>query len=158
MPPTNSYARVMANNTEDAMDEGTDWRTATFERKRPFDSATRDDSSNAGSAKLTSRKRARRMGKLGHQDVRDFVPGGANFSKTAGGLGESYHHQSENEDDEDYKGLKIEEDDESSDQDEENSAQEDDGAFTEGRRLYVGNLPEGATVEDVRDLFKGYHM
>ena len=60
-----------------------DSRTATFHRsKRPHDLTIGDDHSSSGSAKSTPRKRARRVGKLGHQDVRDFVPVGASFSST----------------------------------------------------------------------------
>ena len=60
-----------------------DSRTATFQRnKRPRDLTISDDLSSSGSANSTPRKRARRIGKLGHQDVRDFVPLGASFSST----------------------------------------------------------------------------
>ena len=60
-----------------------DSRTAAFQRnKRPRDLTTSDDLSSSGSANSTPRKRARRIGKLGHQDVRDFVPLGASFSST----------------------------------------------------------------------------
>lgn len=80
----------MANRNEGAINEGTDSRTATFERKRPFDLTTHDDSSNAGSAASTPRKRRKRRGKGGdqraYQDVRDFVPDGVNFSRTPGDL------------------------------------------------------------------------
>ena len=58
-----------------------DSRTAAFQRnKRPRDLTTSDDLSSSGSANSTPRKRARRIGKLGHQDVRDFVPLGASFT------------------------------------------------------------------------------
>lgn len=60
-----------------------DSRTAAFQRnKRPRDLTFSDDLSSSGSANSTPRKRARRVGKLGHQDVRDFVPLGASFSST----------------------------------------------------------------------------
>ena len=60
-----------------------DSRTAALHRsKRPHDLTICDDHSSSGSANSTPRKRARRIGKLGHQDVRDFVPVGASFSST----------------------------------------------------------------------------
>ena len=60
-----------------------DSRTATFHRnKRAHDRTIGDDHSSSGSANSTPRKRARRVGRLGHQDVRDFVPVGASFSST----------------------------------------------------------------------------
>jgi len=148
----------MATNTGDAMDEGTDSPNATFERKRPFDLATHDDSSNIGSTNSISNKRVRRAGNLDHQDVRDFVPVGANFSKTAGSLGEVDDYQSEDGDDEEYDDTNLEEDSESSDQDEEGSAQQDDAALTEGRRLQVGNLSEAVTEDNIKALFHGYSM
>ena len=60
-----------------------DSRSATFhQNKRPHDLTIGDDHSSSGSAHSTPRKRARRVGKLFHQDVRDFVPVGASFSST----------------------------------------------------------------------------
>ncbi len=78
---TESDVHDMATNTEANMEE--DSRTGTFELKRPH-----DDSSNAGSTKSTPRKRARRSGRIGQQDVRDFVPHGASFSTSAAAIGE----------------------------------------------------------------------
>ena len=58
-----------------------DSRSATFhQNKRPHDLTIGDDHPSSGSANSTPRKRARRVGKLAHQDVRDFVPVGASFS------------------------------------------------------------------------------
>ena len=51
-----------------------DLRPPTLERKRSHD---------PDSAHSTPRKRAKQAGKLGHQDVRDFVPAGGSFSTTA---------------------------------------------------------------------------
>ena len=73
----------MEVNTANPTAWESDSRTATFQRnKRPRDLTVSDDLSNSGSANSTPRKRARRIGKLGHQDVRDFVPLGASFSST----------------------------------------------------------------------------
>ena len=65
------------------MEQDIDSRPDTLERKRPHNVISRDDASNAGSAHSTPRKRAKQTGKLGHQDVRDFVPVGGSFSTTA---------------------------------------------------------------------------
>ena len=65
------------------MEQDIDSPPATLERKRPHNVVSRDDASNAGSAHSTPRKRAKKAGKLGHQDVRDFVPVGASFSTIA---------------------------------------------------------------------------
>ena len=60
-----------------------DSRAAAFHRnKRSHDLTMSDDHSSSGSANSTPRKRARRAGRLHHQDVRDFVPPGASFSST----------------------------------------------------------------------------
>ena len=65
------------------MEQDIDSHPDTLERKRPHNVISRDDTSNAGSAHSTPRKRAKQAGKLGHQDVRDFVPVGGSFSTTA---------------------------------------------------------------------------
>ena len=73
----------MEINTTDPTAWESDSRTAAFRRnKRPRDLTLSDDLSSSGSANSTPRKRARRIGKLGHQDLRDFVPLGASFSST----------------------------------------------------------------------------
>ena len=60
-----------------------DSQTTHFHRnKRAHDLTIGDDHSSSGSANSTPRKRARRVGKLGHQDVRDFVSVGASFNST----------------------------------------------------------------------------
>ncbi|KAK4690590.1 protein AIR1/2, partial [Lecanoromycetidae sp. Uapishka_2] len=130
------------------MDEGTDSRAASFERKRPFDLTTRDDNSNPGSAQSTPRKRAKRTGKLGHQDLRDFVPAGANFSQTATGLAHSNGDQGEDQDDADYEDQEML--DELGSGPSEERSEEGEPTIIEGRRLRVGNLPEGTTVDDIR--------
>ena len=55
-------------------------RTAIFDRKRPIDEASLDESKDSGSTKSTPRKRAKRVERESHQDVRDFVPNGGSFS------------------------------------------------------------------------------
>ena len=73
----------MESNTTNPTAWNLDSRTAGFHQsKRPRDLTIRDDHSSSGSANSTPRKRARRIDKLGHQDVRDFVPVGASFSST----------------------------------------------------------------------------
>ena len=73
----------MEVNTTDPTAWELDSRTAAFQRnKRPRDLTLSEDLSSSGSANSTPRKRARHIGKLGHQDVRDFVPLGASFSST----------------------------------------------------------------------------
>ena len=73
----------MATNAADPMEQDTDSRTASFDHKRPYEVSSNDTASNAGRGHSTPRKRLKRTGKLGDQDVRDFVPVGANFSKSA---------------------------------------------------------------------------
>ena len=73
----------MATNAADPMEQDTDPSTATFDRKRPHEVISNDAASNAGRGHSTPRKRSKRAGKLGDQDVRDFVPVGASFSKSA---------------------------------------------------------------------------
>ena len=72
----------MATHAADPMEQGPGTAT-TLERKRPHDVITSDDASSTGSARSNSRKRSRNAAKLGHQDVRDFVPVGASFSTSA---------------------------------------------------------------------------
>lgn len=80
----NRHAQIFATNAADPMEQDNDSRPDTLERKRPHNVFSRDDaSSNAASAHSTPRKRAKQAGKLGHQDVRDFVPVGGSFSTTA---------------------------------------------------------------------------
>jgi len=73
------YTQGMATNIAEIPSEDIDSRTATFERKRPYDVATRDDSSNAGSAESTPRKRKKHAAKLGYHDPRDLMPNDASF-------------------------------------------------------------------------------
>ena len=73
----------MATNAADPMEQDTEPPTATFDRKRPHEVSSNDGASNDGRGHSTPRKRSKRAGKLGDQDVRDFVPVGASFSKSA---------------------------------------------------------------------------
>ena len=73
----------MESNTTNVTARELDSRTATFHRnKRSHYLTIGDDHSSSGSANSTPTKRARRVGKLGHQDVRDFVPVKASFNST----------------------------------------------------------------------------
>lgn len=86
----------MEVNTTNATAWELDSRTAAFQRnKRPRDLTISDDLSSSGSANSTPRKRARRIGKFGHQDVRDFVPLGASFSSTPTPLDEQVPSEDE---------------------------------------------------------------
>ncbi|KAK3170618.1 hypothetical protein OEA41_002699 [Lepraria neglecta] len=143
----------MDTPTEGAMEGDTDSRTvATLERKRPYDLAIGDGNSNAGSVTSTPRKRAKYTGKLGHQDVRDFVPTGASFSSSAVPLDDV--SASEGESVQLVASIKNEEVENDGFYD----ASEDDTPINEGRRLYIGNLSGDATVEDVRKFFSGYSI
>ena len=62
------------------MDEDSDSRTASFERKQPHGDSDNDPSGDAASTHSTPRKRVKRRGKAGGRDLRDFVPVGGNFS------------------------------------------------------------------------------
>ena len=151
-PLSGRHVRGMDPSTEGAMEGDTDSRVATLERKRPYDPAIGDGNSNAGSVTSTPRKRAKYTGKLGHQDVRDFVPNGASFSSSAlpfddvsASEGESVQLVAS------IKNKEVEDDDFY-------HVSEDDTPIKEGRRLYIGNLSANATVEDVRKFFSGYSM
>ena len=142
------HVRDMDYPTEGAMEGDTDLSSATLERKRPFG----DGNLNAGSVTSTPRKRAKYTGKLGHRDVRDFVPTGASFSSIAVPLDDMA--ASEGESIQLVASIKNEEveDDYFSD------GLEDDMPINEGRQLYMGNLSSDATAEDVRKVFSGYSM
>ena len=73
----------MATNAADPMEQDIEPPTATFDRKRPHEVSSNDGASNDARGHSTPRKRSKRAGKLGDQDVRDFVPVGASFSKSA---------------------------------------------------------------------------
>lgn len=149
--------RQWATNAADPMEQDTDTHTATLERKRPHDVVSRDDASNAGSAHSTPRKRAKHVGKLGHQDVRDFVPVGGSFSTSAVPVDEA--QDSGDDGSQAEIGLKAEtfSDDEVFKVSESNVA-EQEKALTEGRRLFIRDLPSDTTEEDLKQFFKGYSM
>lgn len=157
------YGRILVNRAESNVPEmateidgsiDEDSRTAIFERKRPHDVATHDDNSNAGSTKTTPRKRIKHSGKLGYQDVRDFVPNGANFSTRSVSIGEG----SEGEDESRSEKSDREIGDSPSASAGAISGKEDELAVNEGRRVRVGNLHGLATETDIRQLFSGYSM
>lgn len=147
----------MATNAADSMEQSTDSPTATLERKRPHNVVSRDDSSNAGSAHSTPRKRAKHAEKLGHQDVRDFVPVGASFSTSVVPVDEAQDIGDDDSQAEislkaeilsDYEALEVSESD----------VAERENALVEGRRLFIRDLPPDTTKEDLKHFFKGYSM
>lgn len=147
----------MAINAADLTEGEADSGTATFERKRPHDVLSRDDASNAGSAHSTPRKRAKYAGKLGHQDIRDFVPVGASFSTSAAPVDEVEDRGNDASQAEtslkaeslsDYEILKASE----------FKVAEKEKALIEGRRLVLRDLPPDVTEEDLKHFFKGYSM
>lgn len=75
------HTEGMATNTAEIRSENIDSRIATFERKRPYDIATRDDNSHAGSAESTPRKRKKYAPKLGYQDLHNFIPNGGSLNQ-----------------------------------------------------------------------------
>ena len=142
----------MATATGEPIDSDIDSRTATFERKRPYDIDAGDDTSNAGSPASTPRKRVRCTGKLAYQDVRDFVPSGANFSSSAIFL--------EAETDGEIEGPQLVAPTKSEDMKDDSfcDVSEDSKSSNEGRRLFLGNLAYATTEEDLRAFFDGFVM
>ena len=147
----------MPTDAADPMEEDADSGTATFGRKRPHDVISRDDASNAGVVHSNPRKRAKHAGKLGYQDVRDFVPVGASFSTSAVPVDEaenSGHEGSQaetslkSEDLSDHEVFKVSESD----------VAEQENALVGGRRLLITDLPPDITEEDLKQFFKGYSM
>ena len=126
-----------------------------LERKRPHDV---DDVSNTVTAPSTPRKRAKRAGKPGHQDVRDFVPAGATFSTSVVPMEEVRNSSDEDDSrvemDQDSGGL--------SDVELLGVLQENDvegqEALVEGRQLLIRDLPPDTTEEHVNQFFEGYSM
>ena len=132
-----------------------DSRTATFDRKRRHEITISDDTSNAGSTKSTPRKRVKHAGKVGHQDLRDFVPSGANFSQSVISIDDdrdsvdgSVLGDLDGENDEGSPGIAYVD----------NGEGDEDLAVNEGRRIYIGNLSGLATEADVRNFLDGYSM
>lgn len=119
-----------------------------LERKRPHDV---DDASNTVTAHSTPRKRTKKAGKPGYQDVRDFVPAGATFSTSVVPMGEVRDSGDEDQDSErlsDSELLDLLED----------NGVEGQKALVEGRRLLLSDLPPDTTEEHVNQFFKGYSM
>ena len=130
--------------------------TATLlERKRPHDV---DDASNTVTAHSTPQKRAKKAGKPGYQDVRDFVPVGATFSTSVVPMEEVRDSS-----DEDGSKVEIDQDSEGLSDVEllevlEENGVEEQNALVEGRRLLIKDLPPDTTEEHVSQFFKGYSM
>ena len=141
----------------DLLEQDTDLGAATHQRKRPRGAVSRDDTSNAGSAHSTPRKRAKHAGKLGHQDVRDFVPVGASFSTSVVPVDEA--QDSGDDGSQAEMSLKAEalNDDDVFEMFESNGT-EQQKALVEGRRLLIRDLPPDTTEEDLTQFFKGYNV
>lgn len=147
----------MATDAGDPQEQDPDSGTAILERKRPHNLISRDDASNLGSANLTPRKRAKFAGKLGDQDVRDFVPVGASFSTSAVPIDEaqdSGDDSSQVESNLDSETLSAYEASGVSEFD----VAEQPKALIEGRRLLIRDLPPDTTEEHLIQFFKGYSM
>ena len=147
----------MATSTAEPVEQDTDPNTATLERKRPHDVISRNDNSSIASAHSTPRKRARHAGKLGHQDVRDFVPVGSTFSTSAVPIDEP---QDSGDD-----GFQVNTDPKAetlSDYEMSGASDFDDPerqkALDEGRRLLIAHLAPETTTEDLKQFFKDYSM
>ena len=126
-----------------------------LERKRPH---ALDDASNTVTAHSTPRKRAKKAGKPGHQDVRDFVPAGATFSTSVAPMEEA-----RNSSDEDGSRVEMDQGNEGlSDVELLGVLQENDvegqEALVEGRQLLIRDLPPDTTEEHVNQFFEGYSM
>ena len=126
-----------------------------LERKRPHDV---DDASNTVTPHSTPRKRTKRAGKPGYQDVRDFVPAGATFSTSVVPMGEVREGG-----DEDGSRADMDQDSERLSDSElldllEDSGVEGQKALVEGRRLLLSDLPPDTTEEHINQFFKGYSM
>lgn len=148
----------MATHHADSKEQGPDSNTATLERKRPHDVISYDDASNLGSARSTPRKRAKKAGKLGHQDVRDFVPVGASFSTSAVPIDEILESGDDGSQEELNPNTEALSDDEPFDESESNGSEPQQKALVEGRRLFISHLPADITEEQLRQFFKGYSM
>lgn len=151
------YVQTMATNAADPMEQDTEFRTATLQRKRAHDVVSCDDASNAGSAHSTPRKRARHAEKVGHQNVRDFVPAGASFSTGVVPVDEAL----DGDDDGSQAGISPKAETlgeyEVSNVSESEIA-EWEKALVEGRRLIIRNLPLDTTEKDIKQFFRGYPM
>lgn len=147
----------MATDAADPMGQATESPPATLEHKRPHDVVSRDDTSNAGSAHSTPRKRARHPGKMGHQNVRDFVPAGASFSTGVVPVDEALGG------DDDGSQVEFSPKAETLMEHEVSNVSQSDiadreNALVEGRQLIISNLPSNTTAEDSKQFFEGYTM
>ena len=126
-----------------------------LERKRTHDV---DDALNIVTAHSTPRKRAKKTGKPGYQDVRDFVPVGATFSTSVVPMEEVRDRS-----DDDGSRVGMDQDSEGLSDVEllgvlEETGVEEQKALVEGRRLLIRDLPPGTTEEHVTQFFEGYSM
>lgn len=148
----------MATHAADPTEQDPDSDTATLERKRPHEVISYDDASNLGSAHSTPRKRARKAGKLGHQDVRDFVPVGASFSTSAVPIDEIQESGDDGSQEEVNLNTETLSDHEPFEVSEPNGTEAQKKTLVKGRRLFLSHLPAGISEEQLRQFFKGYSM
>lgn len=92
----------MAPDTAELRSDNMDSRTATFERKRPHEQATREDNTNAESAASTPRKRKKHSQDIKYGSLRDSMSNGdslildsANPEEPRNGETESAHEVSD---------------------------------------------------------------
>lgn len=156
--PLYRYAQTMATHAADPREQNPDSDTATLERKRPHDVISYHNASNLGSAHSTPRKRARKAGKLGHQDVRDFVPVGASFSTSVVPIDEIRESGDDGSQEELDLNTETLSDNEPFEVSESNSTEAQQKALVEGRRLFISDLPVDITEEQLRQFFKGYSV
>ena len=147
----------MATNAADPMEHPTDLGTSTVQRKRPRSVLSRDDASNAGSAHSTPRKRSKRAGRWGPQDVRDFVPVGASFSTSVVPIEEGLDSFDDSSEEETNCTTRLSSDDEAHELSEPDRADREK-ALIEGRRLLIGDLPPDITEEHLKQFFNGYSV
>ena len=140
----------MATDKSDPTEQNTEPDIATLERKRSYNLTSRDDPSNPESTPSTPRKRTKRVGKLGFQDVRDFVPAGTSFSTNAvlgdepQDIGDDSSQEEVDCENEILSGHEL--------SDASGSAStEHHKALVEGRRLLVIDISPDATEEDLND-------
>ena len=147
----------MATSAADPTKQDPDSGTATLERKRPHDVIFPHDASNIASAYSISRKRAKYAGKLGHQDVRDFVPVGASFSSNVVPIDEAQ----DSGDDESQAEMSLNAESLSDCQVSgisEFDDTEQHRALVEGRRLIITDLPPDTKEEHLKQFFKSYSV
>ena len=140
----------MATITEDPVDE--DSRTATFERKRPHDVTSSNNSSDAASNIFTPRKRTKPTGKSGYRDIHDF------FSSEAGSTTSTTYTQEGQgtEKKQEYQGKTDGQTEGDLLSGVVSSGQDEDLAVNEGSHLHIGSPPMLVTEAAARQTSNGY--